>query len=128
MSAIDELLSIASAALICAPLRLPVAPGVGAVGLAALQRMLEKKNGFYAFESAPHVLPAGQAEGVMDLASWNAPELFRQHYGDLVNDYLFFAEDIFGVQFALSPAMRLSCSIRRRATWSRSLRISRAGP
>jgi hypothetical protein len=71
---------------------------------AALRALLAEKNGFYAFESALHVLPAGRGEGVMDLASWNAPGLWRDTYGPLADGYLFFAEDVFGVQFALRGA------------------------
>ena len=102
MDPTEKLLRIASPPLLKGPVRMPVAPAVGGARLAELRRLLERVNGFYAFESALHVLPAGQSGGVMDLATWNAPELFRSHYGDLADDYLFFAEDIFGGQFALA--------------------------
>lgn len=102
MSAIAKLLRISGPALIDGPARLPDALGAGTAVPASLRRMLAQRNGFYAFEAALHVLPAGEAAGVMDLASWNAPTLFRGHYGDLAGGYVFFAEDIFGGQFAFA--------------------------
>jgi len=62
--------------------------------------LLKNKNGFYAFESALHVLPAGCKGSCMNIEEWN-DDSWRKEYGDLVQGYLFFAEDVFGVQFAL---------------------------
>lgn len=61
--------------------------------------MLSEKNGFYAFESALHVFPLGKKKGVMDLESWNTPDVWKSAYGDLANHFFCFAEDIFGMQF-----------------------------
>ena len=63
--------------------------------------LLRNKNGFYAFESALHVLPAGCKGSCMNIEEWNNDSSWRKEYGDLVQGYLFFAEDVFGVQFAL---------------------------
>ena len=65
---------------------------------AALLALLQQRNGFYAFESALHVLPHSEDRG---LESWNAPALWRDAYADLADGYLFFAEDLFGGQFCL---------------------------
>jgi hypothetical protein len=37
----------------------------------------------------------------MPLEKWNVPHLWRDAYDDLTNECLFFAEDIFGNQFAI---------------------------
>jgi hypothetical protein len=66
-----------------------------------LIELLKKKNGFYAFESALHVLPAGCRDSCTDIEVWNNDSSWRKEYGDRVQGYLFFAEDIFGVQFAI---------------------------
>lgn len=65
-----------------------------------LWAVLQDRNGFYAFEGALHVFPAG-GTGPQALERWNAPELWRGHYGDLADGCVFFAEDIFGGQFVL---------------------------
>ena len=66
-----------------------------------LIEMLVQQNGFYAFESALHVFP-GQSDEHMDLVRWNAPSLWRDAYDSMADDFVFFAEDIFGGQFALA--------------------------
>jgi len=63
--------------------------------------LLKNRNGFYAFESALHVLPAGCKDSCMSIEKWNDDNSWRKEYGDLLQGHLFFAEDIFGVQFAL---------------------------
>jgi len=70
-----------------------------------LLRMLEGKNGFYAFESALHVFPltSETVEGA-SLAEWNSDSLWRNDYGDLTSGLLFFAEDILQDQFCLSAS------------------------
>ena len=37
----------------------------------------------------------------MDLETWNSEQLWRECYGTLAENCLFFAEDIFGVQFCI---------------------------
>ncbi len=67
-----------------------------------LMEALHQKNGFYAFESALHFLPAGCQASCIDLETWNRDDSWRKGYAEAAHGYLFFAEDIFGVQFALS--------------------------
>lgn len=61
--------------------------------------MCKMKNGFYCFESALHVFPVGSDAETMSLQEWNSDRLWRAEYVDLAAGCLFFAEDIFGVQF-----------------------------
>ncbi|QGZ43375.1 SMI1/KNR4 family protein [Pseudoduganella flava] len=63
--------------------------------------MLGLKNGFYAFESALHVFPAGEGLGTTGVQEWNSRSLWRHSYGKLVDGMFFFAEDIFGGQFCV---------------------------
>ncbi len=66
-----------------------------------LINLLNKKNGFYGFESALHVFPfetVGNDIGVLD---WNESGLWIDFYDDLARDAIFFAEDVFGGQFCI---------------------------
>ncbi|CAN7142846.1 SMI1/KNR4 family protein [Acidovorax sp. LjRoot38] len=69
-----------------------------------LIQILSKKNGFYAFEEALHVfswddsISQGQ---ILGLQAWNEKTLWRDWYQGLTEELFFFAEDIFGGQFAL---------------------------
>jgi hypothetical protein len=66
-----------------------------------LVSLLTLKNGFYAFESALHVLPSMPAEGEYGLEEWNTSATWRADYRGLADGCFFFAEDVFGVQFCL---------------------------
>ena len=67
-----------------------------------IEAILSLRNGFYAFESALHVFPSGRAEiPERSLEQWNSHDLWTYAYGPLVSGATFFAEDIFGGQFAL---------------------------
>jgi len=66
-----------------------------------LANLLQQKNGFYAFESALHVFPACQKNGVMDLEKWNDPSLWTKHYENMASGTVFFAEVICGDQFGI---------------------------
>lgn len=71
---------------------------------AELQEMLRRKNGFYAFEAALHVLPSTLRDisPEMTLIKWNDVSLWKNEFTDEnVSSSLFFAEDIFGVQFCV---------------------------
>jgi hypothetical protein len=69
-----------------------------------LKDLLARSNGFVAFESALHVFPSAAAhDGGVTVESWNARDLWRTGFGRLPDDLLFFAEDIFGGQFAFGP-------------------------
>jgi hypothetical protein len=66
-----------------------------------LFRMLQLKNGFYAFEASLHVFPLSSSDCV-SLEDWNSDSLWRSRYLDLAAGLLFFAEDVFQDQFCLS--------------------------
>jgi hypothetical protein len=64
-------------------------------------RFLSTKNGFLAFESALHVFPSANSSLIMTLETWDSDNLWRNDYGTLAENCLFFAEDIFGGQFCI---------------------------
>lgn len=66
---------------------------------AELAELLTRCNGFIGFESALLVRGAGDEPG--RLGNWNHPTGWRMTYGPLADGLFFFAEDIFGTQFAL---------------------------
>ena len=72
----------------------------GEGGAVELTQLLHLKNGFYAFAQALHVLPAGTVREGFDLVAWNDAALWRGDYGEAAEGYLFFAQNIFGDQFA----------------------------
>ena len=103
---IEKLLSIASpATLALAPTNeFQVIEGGCSATLGELMRMLSTKNGFYAFESALHVLPSTLSTlemGGFGFQAWNDVSLWRGWYQSLTDGLLFFAEDVFGGQFAI---------------------------
>lgn len=104
MTSTTKLLSVASPALMLsgsATDRHPAVRTYGSLG-EELALFLAQKNGFFAFESALHVFPFGAFQSEMTIEEWNRPDLWRHEYGDLADDKLFFAEDVFGGQFCLS--------------------------
>lgn len=68
-----------------------------------LNELLRKKNGFYLLEGALLVRPSfGEVSGgVASIQRWNDPALWKSEYGQLMEEALFFAEDVFGVQFCI---------------------------
>ena len=66
-----------------------------------LAKFLRLKNGFYAFESALLVRPLFSYDAVFGLKEWNDPALWIDQYSVDLKGFLFFAEDLFGCQFAL---------------------------
>lgn len=76
-----------------------------------LGKMLALKNGFYAFESALHVFSAPASNLIpseWDVIEWNRHDLWRFEYEGLVDGLFFFAEDVFGVQFAIQGDLIVS--------------------
>ena len=69
--------------------------------LPQLVELLYHKNGFFAFESALHLFPAGCRKSHIDVESWNRGDSWRRLYGDAINGHIFFAEDAFGDQFGV---------------------------
>jgi len=64
--------------------------------------LLNKRNGFYAFESALLFRPGFVQSGlVLDSRTWNDATLWKEAYGTLQPTAFFFAEDIFGNQFGI---------------------------
>jgi hypothetical protein len=60
-------------------------------------------NGFYAYESALLVRGGGNVPPPRDLAAWNTPDAWLAQYDDFnLGPMLFFAEDVFGNQFAIA--------------------------
>src|SRR6266704_327800 len=104
MSSIQKLLSIATEPLSRQTVTVNMTDfgSYGRLG-EELLALLRLKNGFYAFESALHVLPAAPFENEMTLSRWNSFGLWRHEYGELIGDeILFFAEDVFGDQFCVN--------------------------
>ena len=99
---VERLISISSEPLAPRPENRPTVLDQFTLG-SELFKLLEKKNGFYAFESALHVFPlTGQPSSDLSLEDWNSESLWRSEYGDLAKGLLFFAEDALQNQFCLS--------------------------
>ncbi|HEY0141994.1 MAG TPA: SMI1/KNR4 family protein [Thermoanaerobaculia bacterium] len=69
---------------------------------AELLHLCTRRNGFFAFESALHVFPVASFCSEQTFQSWNTLDTWKYAYGGLVDDIIFFAEDIFGDQFGIS--------------------------
>lgn len=100
MTNVDKLIDIASQPLSGEPAAMPEIFGHYSLGI-ELFRMLQKKNGFYAFESALHVFPL-MSDPESGLEAWNSGSLWRDAYEDMAEGLLFFAEDVLQDQFCLS--------------------------
>jgi hypothetical protein len=100
---IEKLIEIASETI--APLN---APGLSTVGAglngraSVLREMLQRKNGFFCFESALHVFPYVTVDASWGVADWNAPSLWKEDFQGLADNLFCFAEDVFAVQFFLA--------------------------
>ncbi|MFA1028501.1 hypothetical protein ALP10_01178 [Pseudomonas syringae pv. helianthi] len=66
--------------------------------------MLRQRNGFYALESALHVLPTHSNQNEIGICDWNESTLWRSDYKGLADGCLFFAEDVFGGQFCIKDS------------------------
>ena len=67
-----------------------------------LAGVLDKKNGFFAFENALLVMPSRTEGTVVGLAQWNAPEGWTRAYDRLPKPTVFFAQDVFAGQYGIS--------------------------
>ena len=94
---IDKLLEISGPSLTSKGL--PLAAQAFGIPAHSLNALLQRRNGFYSFESALHVFPADRTDLELGLSEWNSRELWISRYGDLADNCFFFAEDIFGGQF-----------------------------
>ncbi len=122
--ALDKLLSIASNGLWTERARRRLTPGDW--DTSDLEDLLNRRNGFYAFESALHVLP-WESDGVMDISRWNNAELWKAGYDGAADGLLCFAENAFGDQFCLSELGIIRFDPETTAT-SLMARRSRSGP
>ena len=66
-----------------------------------LSGFLAQRNGFFAYEKALYVRPFDVSMPEYGLSTWNAQSNWRNAYQGLADNCLFFAEDIFGDQFAI---------------------------
>lgn len=113
MSALEKLLSIASPALSTAgqPLDRAYFEPYGDLGR-ELHALLTQRNGFFAFESALHVLPFGDEAPPPTLQSWNDNSCWKYEYGTLLpGAMLCFAQDAFGNQFCLHDGTVGLCEV-----------------
>ena len=103
LSGIKKLISISSESICqnCNP-RPSEISGFSGRRLDELNDLLRMKNGFYAFESALHVFPTECYPQAIDIEFWNYSNNWKDKYDALLNQILFFAEDVFGEQFGIS--------------------------
>lgn len=66
-----------------------------------LMKLLRRKNGFFAFESALEVFPLTSSDISYTLEEWNQGSLWRDAYEPSGLKGVCFAQDIFGGQFVL---------------------------
>ena len=66
-----------------------------------LDCLLQEKNGFYAFESALHVIPSQCDDPIMTIEMWNAKGTWKNEFSCDLKEITFFAEDVFGMQFGI---------------------------
>ncbi len=79
-----------------------------------LINLLNKRNGFYGFESALHVFSVETDGEEIGLIDWNDNSLWIDCYDDLARNAIFFAEDVFGGQFCIKK-MAYTRSIQKQA-------------
>lgn len=105
MRNIDQLLKISSSAIVTENLSLKLDQLLLSNSrlLFNLNELLQRRNGFWAFEQALHIFPAATHPiNDYDLISWNSNNLWKNCYEDMSEGLIFFGEDIFGSQFAIS--------------------------
>lgn len=103
MSALEKLASIGEPTIrTAAPSRVELAAAFGGDVAREVMRLLEHKNGFYAFDRALHVFSDLGAPAEPGLIAWNSPESWRRDYEGLADHLVCFAEDIFGSQFCFA--------------------------
>lgn len=112
MDCVGQLLSISSDP-IGKPLRKPGKPdifdGFGELGC-ELRALLARRNGFWAYESALLLRPAMGSTVPLSIEEWNDSALWLDSYQSLaLPELLYFSEDVFGEQFALSRDSVVSC-------------------
>ncbi|MGB7748669.1 MAG: SMI1/KNR4 family protein [Verrucomicrobiia bacterium] len=66
-----------------------------------LLNLLAHRNGFYAFEAALLVRPLDYDASPLGIFQWNNEALWMSEYKTNLGGVVFFAEDIFGMQFCI---------------------------
>lgn len=69
--------------------------------LAELGQLISRINGFFLFNAGIQVFRAGEDGLGVDLLTWNQEDTWKDTYDGLADDLFCFAQDIFGVQFAI---------------------------
>lgn len=102
--AVEKLLSISSPPLFNADQRVESSELHAGGGPLAddLAKILNARNGFFAFEGALRFFPSRSVPISYGMIEWNSQDLWRFEYAALAQGCLFFAEDIFGGQFAMA--------------------------
>ena len=106
MKALDKLLSIASDPISAATPDLGWAfdLGVSRSALAELVHVLNRKNGFFAFESALLVMPSVFDGRVRGLKDWNLSDGWIVSYDRVPKPAVFFAQDAFAGQYGITES------------------------
>lgn len=103
MSAIEELVRRGRG-----PLGPRAAVDIGGGLRGELAALLSVTNGFAVFNYGVQVFRSGPGGLGPELGAWNDDATWKYTYGDLTNDLLCFAQDLFGVQFAIEGGRRVS--------------------
>lgn len=120
MTSLQRLLSVASDALSPIPCDHKIAVGIPS----ALRQLLGVRNGFSAFQNALVVFPCNRVMDMPSIHEWNNILGWRRWYAGLIdNDAMFFAQDLFGTQFAITQAevVRMNPETGDAHLYSRSL-------
>lgn len=102
LSYLEQLVLISSESM-CGNQNVQFSQGSGVNGhcIQELHDLLRIRNGFYAFESALHMFPSRCYPQTMDMELWNDMRTWKSEYEEVLEDILFFAEDVFGEQFGI---------------------------
>ena len=103
MTPIEELVSLGRS-----PLGPPMLVDLGTGLFGELAALLAHTNGFTVFNAGIQVFHAGDEGLGPELGTWNLDETWRYTYGPLTDGLYFFAQDLFGVQFAIEDRRRVS--------------------
>jgi len=78
-------------------------PDVEVIKQSALADLINRRNGFFAFDRALEVFPLTSTHGI-SIASWNNPSTWKNLYGKALSKYTFFAHDVFGEPFGIDAS------------------------
>ena len=102
MTSLETLVSKYASPALSPPCAISETEGLRDSSWRMLLDVLKFKNGFYAFESALHVLPLAETCGGLDLVAWNRADAWKSAYrGFDLSGLTCFAENVFGEQFCL---------------------------